>query len=307
MANSYPSPRALLDKYGLRAKKSWGQNFLGDETILDDIARLAAPEEGALVVELGAGLGHLTARLLARGARVIAVERDRDMVRVLRGELAERITLLEADAARLDYGRLAEQARGGEPTSNATRTPAVTQAPASASAPTSPAPSSPRLAAVGNLPYHLTSPILFSLLDQVEHLSRAVFLLQREVAERLAARPGTHDWGILSVLLQREADVSIERVVPPGAFVPPPKVESAVLCALFRPPVDRVADPARFRRLVKAGFAQRRKTLGNALGAARIAAPEALAAALAGVGIDPRRRGETLTVAEWAALDRALG
>ncbi len=279
MSERYPSPRALLEKHGLRAKRSWGQNFLGDEAILDDIARLAAPREGDLVVELGAGLGHLTARLLARGARVVAVERDRDMARVLRAEMGERIALLEADAARLDYGRIAAGAT----------------------------PAAPKVAVAGNLPYHLTSPILFSLLDQVEHLSRAVLLLQREVAERLAARPGTHAWGILSVLLQREADVSIERIVPPGAFVPPPRVESAVLCALFRPPADAVADPARFRRLVKAGFAQRRKTLANALGAARLAADEALAAALGAAGIDARRRGETLTVAEWAALDRALG
>ncbi len=274
----YPSPRALLEKYGLRAKKSWGQNFLGDEAILDDIARLAAPHAGDSVVELGAGLGHLTARLVARGARVVAVERDRDMAAVLRGELGGKIALVEADAARVDYGRLA-----------ATAGPVA------------------RIAVFGNLPYHLTSPNLFSLLDQVEHVSRAVFLVQREVAERLAASPGTADWGILSVLLQREAEVSIERIVPPGAFLPPPKVDSAVVCAIFRPPADPVRDPARFRRLVKAGFAQRRKTLKNALDAARIAEPESMRAALATAGIDPGRRGETLTVAEWAALDRSLG
>jgi 16S rRNA (adenine1518-N6/adenine1519-N6)-dimethyltransferase len=285
----YPSPRALLEKYGLRAKKSWGQNFLGDEAILDDIARLAAPGAGDLVVELGAGLGHLTARLVARGARVVAVERDRDMAVVLRGELGERVTLLEADAVKVEYGRI-----------RATPTPTPTSTPTSTSSPA-------KLAVVGNLPYHLTSPILFSLLDQVEHVSRAVFLVQREVAERLAASPGTHDWGILSVLLQREADVSIERIVPPGAFLPPPRVDSAVVCALFRPPADRVHDPARFRRLVKAGFAQRRKTLANALRAGRVAEPAALAAALEAARVDPGRRGETLTVAEWAAIDRALG
>jgi len=285
----YPSPRALLERYGLRAKKSWGQNFLGDEGILDDIARLAAPREGDPVVELGAGLGHLTARLVARGARVVAVERDRDMAAVLRGELGGRIVLLEADAARLEYGKVAAAITASTPT------PASTPPPAS------------KIAVVGNLPYHLTSPILFSLLDQVEHVSRAVFLVQREVAERLAARPGTADWGILSVLLQREAEVSIERIVPPGAFLPPPKVDSAVVCAIFRPPLEQVRDPARFRRLVKAGFAQRRKTLKNALGAARVAEPGALHAALAAAGVDPGRRGETLTVAEWAALDRALG
>jgi len=276
---AYPSPRALLAKYGLRAKKSWGQNFLGDEAALDDIARLAVEREGERVVELGAGLGHLTARLVARGGRVVAVERDRDMARVLRGELGDSVEIVEADAARLDYAALA----AGSPTAT------------------------PRIAVVGNLPYHLTSPILFSLLDQAAWISRAVLLVQREVAERLAAEPGTKDWGLVSVLLQREADVSIERIVPPGAFVPPPRVESAVVRAAFRPPHEPISDPARFRRMVKAGFAQRRKTLSNALRAARVAGPEGPAAALARAGIDGGRRGETLTVAEWAALERALG
>jgi 16S rRNA (adenine1518-N6/adenine1519-N6)-dimethyltransferase len=272
--SGYPSPRALLDKYGLRAKKSWGQNFLGDEAILDHIARLAVEQPGERVVELGAGLGHLTARLVARGARVTAVERDRDMARVLRGELEGAVTLLEADAASLDYAALA----GGA-----------------------------KIAVVGNLPYHLTSPILFTLLDQPDHVSRAVFLLQREVAERLAAEPGTKDWGLLSVLLQHRASVSVERRVPPGAFVPPPKVESAVLRASFRTPEAAPLDEARFRRLVKAGFAQRRKVLTNALAGARAGPVEAISHALAAAGIDGRRRGETLTVAEWIALERAFG
>jgi 16S rRNA (adenine1518-N6/adenine1519-N6)-dimethyltransferase len=292
-APRYPSPRALLDKYGLRAKKSWGQNFLGDDGILSDIARLAAPAPGALVVELGAGLGHLTARLVARGARVVAVERDRDMAAVLRGELGDRIVLLEADAARLDYAAILRE-QGGAPA-----------APPSSST-TANAAATPKLTVVGNLPYHLTSPILFSLLDRAPLVSRAVLLVQREVAVRLAASPGTRDWGILSVLLQREAEVSIERIVPPGAFLPPPKVESAVVCALFRPPADDVRDRALFRRLVKAGFGQRRKTLGNALRAARVAEAARLAAALATAAVDPARRGETLTVREWAALERAL-
>jgi 16S rRNA (adenine1518-N6/adenine1519-N6)-dimethyltransferase len=293
-AARYPSPRALLEKHGLRAKKSWGQNFLGDEEILDHIARLAVEHPGERVVELGAGLGHLTARLAARGASVVAVERDRDMAAVLRAELAGRVAIVEADAARLDYQRLAAGWPNANSTSTATR--------ASTATPTAP----PKLAVVGNLPYHLTSPILFGLLDQADLVSRAVFLVQREVAERLAASPGTKDWGLLSVLLQHRADVSVERRVAPGAFLPPPKVESAVLRAAFRPPRAAVADEARFRRIVKAGFAQRRKVLANALAAARVAEPGALQAALAAARVDPRRRGETLTVEEWAALDRAL-
>jgi 16S rRNA (adenine1518-N6/adenine1519-N6)-dimethyltransferase len=235
------------------------------------------------VLELGAGLGHLTARLLALGARVVAVERDRDMARVLRGELGDQVQLVEADAARLDWAALAR-----------------------AHAPAGPD-GAGRLTVAGNLPYHLTSPILFSMLDQPGHVARAVFLLQREVAERLAAPPGSREWGVLSVLLQREADVSVERIVPPGAFWPPPRVESAVLCADFRPPADPVRDPARFRRLVKAGFAQRRKTLRNALDAGKLWTPEQLRAAFEAAGVDPGRRGETLTLAEWAALERGLG
>jgi 16S rRNA (adenine1518-N6/adenine1519-N6)-dimethyltransferase len=281
---TYPGPRALLEKHGLRAKKTWGQNFLGDARVLDDIARLAAPREGETVVELGAGLGHLSARLLSRGAKVVAVERDRDMVRVLRAELGERIEILEADAARLDWPELAS--RYGTP-----------DLPGSAS----------RLAVAGNLPYHLSSPILFSLLEAATSIRRAVFLLQREVAERLAAGPGDENFGLLSVILQRHADVEVARRVPAGAFWPPPRVESAVLCASFRPPAEPVIDEGRFRRLVKAGFGQRRKTLRNALEAARIAPAERLGAAMAAAGIDPGRRGETLSLGEWAALERALG
>jgi len=301
MRPGYPSPRALLEKYGLRAKKSWGQNFLGDAGILSEIARLAAPGKGDLVVELGAGLGHLTARLAARDARVIAVERDRDMAAVLRGELGERVVLLEADAVKIDYGEILRAHGSSAPAEH----PGPGLGDVSQTTSTSKS-RADKLAVVGNLPYHLTSPILFSLLDQAPRIARAVFLLQREVAQRLAAAPGTHEWGILSVLLQREAEVSIERVVPPGAFLPPPKVESAVLVALFRPPADEVRDQARFRRLVKAGFAQRRKTLANALRAARIDEPGRLAAAFERAAVDPGRRGETLTVSEWAALERAL-
>jgi 16S rRNA (adenine1518-N6/adenine1519-N6)-dimethyltransferase len=271
---AYPSPSALLRKYGLRAKKSWGQNFLEDEGIQDDIARLAVEKPGERVVELGAGLGHLTARLVARGAEVVAVERDRDMARVLRGELGEKVLLVEADAADLDYRALA---RGG------------------------------RIAVAGNLPYHLTSPILFGLLDVAEVVERAVLLVQSEVAERLASSPGEKSWGLLSVLLQRIASVSLERRVPRGAFLPPPRVESAVVRIEFGRPRAAVVDEARFRRLVKSGFAQRRKVLSNALAAGGIAPPEAMARALESAGIDPRRRGETLSVVEWAALETALG
>jgi 16S rRNA (adenine1518-N6/adenine1519-N6)-dimethyltransferase len=276
VSGPYPSPRELLERHGLSAKKSWGQHFLADPAVLDEIAALAAPPAGQPVVELGAGLGHLTARLAARGARVVAVERDRDMARVLRAELGDRIELVEADAVRVDWAAVADRL-GVE-----------------------------RVTVAGNLPYHLTSPILFALLDRAERIGRATLLLQREVAERLASAPGTRNHGLLSVLLQREAEVRVERRVPPGAFLPPPRVESALLTARFRTPPGAPVDPALLRRLVKAGFGKRRKTLVNALEAARLAPEEALRAALARASVDPRRRGETLSVAEWEALARAL-
>jgi 16S rRNA (adenine1518-N6/adenine1519-N6)-dimethyltransferase len=163
------------------------------------------------------------------------------------------------------------------------------------------------VAVAGNIPYHLTSPILFSLLDQARSVSRAVLLLQREVAERLAASPGTKDWGLLSVLLQQLGEVEIDRIVPRGAFHPSPRVDSAVVRIDLHGRPPRAADPRRFRLLVKAGFAQRRKVLKNALEASRVASRERLEEALRASGIDPVRRGETLSVEEWEALDRALG
>ncbi len=278
---SHPSPRELLLRHGLRAKKSWGQNFLADPAVLDGIARLAVERPGEVVVELGPGLGHLTERLLAHGARVVAVERDRDMARVLRAEFGDAIRLAEADAARADLAALGREAPGG--------------------------PAAGRVAVAGNIPYHLTSPILFSLLDQAAGISRAVLLVQEEVAERLAASPGSKDWGVPSVLLQQRGPVEIERRVPRGAFHPPPRVDSAVVRLDLHGREPACADPDRFRLLVKAGFGQRRKTLRNALEAGRVASPEALRAALEAAGIDPSRRGETLSVEEWEAVDRALG
>jgi 16S rRNA (adenine1518-N6/adenine1519-N6)-dimethyltransferase len=225
------------------------------------------------VVELGAGLGHYTRALAATGAKVIAVERDRDLVPILRHDLKELgVEVEEADAKQIDLPGFA--ARAGAP-----------------------------IVVCGNLPYHLSSPILFHVLDQRQALRRAVFLLQREVAERVAAPPGGRDYGLLSVLLGLYADARVGLHVPRGAFTPPPEVESSALVLDFLPaPRAPIQDEARFRAVVKAAFAQRRKTLWNALKPVE-GAREALAAA----GIDPQRRGETLSVKEFAALESAMG
>jgi 16S rRNA (adenine1518-N6/adenine1519-N6)-dimethyltransferase len=269
-------PAEILREHGLRPKKQWGQNFLGDARILEALAELTGAGPGDVVVELGAGLGHFTRALAATGARVVAVERDRELAPILRSQLPA-VEVVEADAKSFDLRsvEIGDRNRIPEPR---------------------------RLIVCGNLPYHLSSPILFHLLDQREAIRRAVLLLQREVAERIAAAPGSRDYGVLSVLVQHVADAHIGLQVDRRAFTPPPEVESSALVLEFlSSPRAEVLDEHRFRAIVKAAFAQRRKTLSNAL-KAMPGAREALETA----GIDPRRRGETLSVAEFAAIERAI-
>jgi 16S rRNA (adenine1518-N6/adenine1519-N6)-dimethyltransferase len=226
-------------------------------------------------VELGPGLGHLTQHLLDTGAKVFAVERDRDMVRVLEGRKLEGLTVVAGNAADIHFAKVAG---------------------------TSP------VAVAGNLPYHLTSSILFQCLEQHRDISRAVFTLQKEVVTRLSAEPGNRDYGLLSVLLGLYFDVESLFLLPRHLFHPPPQVDSAVirLTALPKPRAE-VSDDDHFIRVVKAGFAQRRKTLLNSLKSnPSLGDSQTLQRALESAGIDPQRRAETLSVTEFAALERAL-
>lgn len=267
-------PAQILRRYQLRPKASWGQNFLGDEDALRRIVRALAPLPQEAVVELGAGLGHLTSVLLESGAQVTAVERDRELARILK----ERFPLLrveEADAKEIDFARVA---------------------------------SAEKVAVVGNLPYHLTSPILFRLLEQRAKVSRAVFTLQKEVVERLAAQPGGRDYGVPSVLLGMYFRLEELFTLPASLFYPPPKVDSAVarLTTLDHPRAEVTSDQ-RFRQVVKAAFAQRRKTILNSLRSDRsLGRPEELRLALEKAGIDLGCRAETLSVEQFAALERSL-
>ena len=269
------TPRRMLQQHGLRPKHAWGQNFLDDPAVLADIAQAARLGPDSVVVELGAGLGHLTRALLDTGARVVAIERDRDMVAILEEMKAERLTVLAANAAQLDLAKVA----GTTP-----------------------------LTLVGNLPYHLTSSILFEALDQHRDLLRCVFTVQREVAERVAAPEGARSQGVLTVLLGLWFDASIVRTVPARAFHPPPKVDSAVLLLEHRSaPRAEVPDGAWFRKVVKAGFSHRRKTLLNSLHSdPELGDVAGIRAALESAGVEPTRRAETLAVADFARLARAL-
>ena len=266
-------PRDILKKLNLQPKHSWGQNFLSDDRVLEQIAEEAMLRPGEPCLELGPGLGHLTRFLLATGAKVTVVERDRDMVKALKLQKFEGLTIVEGNAAETDFAKAA----GAD-----------------------------QVVVVGNLPYHLSSPILFEVLDQANHVPRAVFTLQKEVVERVAAEPGTRESGILTVMLALRYRVENVLDVPAEMFHPPPKVDSAVLkLTRFDKPRAEVKDETRFRKVVKAGFAQRRKTLANSLKTEKTLT-EDWGPVLEKAGIDGQRRAETLTVEEFAAIERSL-
>lgn len=272
------SPGVILRRHGLHPKKHWGQNFLSDADVQERIAQLIHPRPGETVVELGSGLGHLTSHLVGHGAKIIGVERDRELAPILREEVGSthpELEVREADAVSLDLAAIAREVGG-------------------------------RITVCGNLPYHLGSPILFNVLDNWRSVKRVVVMLQKEVVERIVSAPDTENYGLLSVLMQQIADVQLGMRVGSGAFVPPPAVDSAVLVAeILDEPRAPVTSEALFRKVVKAAFSQRRKTLSNALKS--VASKEQLVEAFATSGVDPMRRGETLGVVEFAAIERALG
>lgn len=276
---AFPTAHELLAKYGLRAKKSFGQNFLTSDRVFRAIVDATVQNELEWVVEVGAGIGTLTARLAQRAyeGKVIALERDPDMIAVLRGELGDHdvVHIEPCDALAYDYKMAARWAAGP-------------------------------IAVCGNLPYHIAAPLIFRIMAARADVSRLVVMVQREMADRIVAAPGGKDYGAMSVVLQAMADVRMVAKVAAGSFVPPPKVESAVVQltplpgGMLRFPVDE----AHFGKVVHAAFAQRRKTLRNSLQSAFVGAE--VQRALATAQIDGGRRAETLALAEFAALAEAL-
>ena len=244
-------------------RKRFGQHFLTDRHYLARIVEAIAPRPDDAMLEIGPGTGILTAELARVVERLHVVEIDRDLAAELRRRFPpERVVVHEGDALTLDLAAL-------------------------------PA----RLRVVGNLPYNVSTPLLFHVAASAPRIRDCVFMLQKEVVDRMVAAPGTPDYGRLSVMLQYRFDMALALRVPPGAFTPPPKVDSAVV--RMRPLGEgrpRARDEARFEAVVASAFSQRRKTLRNAT---RERVPEA---AFARAGIDPSRRGETLSVAEFVAL-----
>jgi 16S rRNA (adenine1518-N6/adenine1519-N6)-dimethyltransferase len=253
--------------FGHRARKRFSQNFLHDTHYIERIVTAVAPVPGDRVVEIGPGLAALTAPLISRAGHLTAVEIDRDLAVRLRERFApEQLTLVEADALDFDW---------------------------SAFAAADPRP----LRIVGNLPYHISTPLLFALLPIASHVRDQHFMLQKEVVDRMAAAAGSSDYGRLSVMLQWRYEVTRLFVVPAGAFSPPPQVQSAIVRLVPRP-ADTLAavPPARFAQVVSAAFGQRRKTLRNAL------SPLLDETAIRAADVDPQARAETLDVSAFVRL-----
>jgi 16S rRNA (adenine1518-N6/adenine1519-N6)-dimethyltransferase len=250
-----------------RPRKRFGQHFLNDRAVIARIIETFQPQSGDTVVEIGPGRGALTRDLIRLSREVHAIELDRELAGWMAEEFANdpRLRLHAADALSFQFCGLR--------------------------------PVQGRLRFIGNLPYNISTPLLFHLLDQLECIGDMLFMLQKELVDRMAAGAGNRDYGRLSVMIQWRCRVEKLFDVEPGAFSPPPKVQSSLvkLVPHPRPPVE-VTDPRVFARIVRAAFAQRRKTLRNSL--SEILTAEELGR----LGIDPRRRAETLSLDDFARL-----
>ena len=263
--------RLGADGFRRDAKKSLGQNFLHDRGVIERIVLALDPRPGDRIIEIGPGQGALTFPLLRRHGELTAIEFDRDLLQPLAAAAQAHgaLTLLNANVLDVDFSALAA---GGVPGEGPLRL-------------------------VGNLPYNLSSPILFHALDHAAAIRDMHFMLQKEVVERMAAGPGSKVYGRLSVMLQAYCRVTPLFKVPPGAFRPAPKVDSAVVRLQPLPPgAVVVADRARFAHVVRAAFGQRRKTLRNALSGV------VDATAIEAAGVRPDARAEQLSVADFASL-----
>ncbi len=276
------SPQTILKAWNLRARKELGQNFLREPTLAENIVNLAAIGHQDLVLEIGAGLGAVTIPAARRARRVIAVEKDRQLVPLLQAELLahglQNVQVMETNILTLDLNRLAEQ-------------------------------EGQAFVVIGNLPYNISSQVMVKLITERRSVRRAVLMFQKELADRLCAGPGNRTYGRLSVLLQYCAEMRVLREIKAEMFYPKPKVGSTVLQIDFKTCIEpQVSDEALMVRVVQAAFGQRRKTLRNALAGGLLPLGSAGAVAvLAAAAIDPQRRAETLTVADFVRLTDAVG
>lgn len=260
----------LVKKYNFRFTKSLGQNFLVDESVTRDIVLGANVTDEDLVIEIGPGVGTLTAQLLNEAKRVVAIELDSALIPILQAELGdnEKFMLVHNDALKVDFNEIIGEEKS--------------------------------VKLVANLPYYVTTPIVVKLLKEGYKFKSLTIMIQKEVAERMDAVPGTKDYGALSLLVQYYCDTQIVRAVPPESFIPRPKVDSIVIR------LDRLEEPKvqldnekLFFDIIRSSFNMRRKTLWNGMKSIGLD-KENLQLAFDNAGIDPKRRGETLSIQEFA-------
>jgi 16S rRNA (adenine1518-N6/adenine1519-N6)-dimethyltransferase len=272
------SIRQELKEYGLIPRKGWGQHFLVDRNILNKVIWTAQVEKEDAVLEVGPGLGEMTIALARQAKRVIAIEIDSKLVAILNEKMKNypNVEVVRSDILKVDFNQFLK--KEGHP-----------------------------IKVVANLPYQVSTPLLFRFIESKETFSTFTLMLQKEVAERMVAPPGGKEYGPLSIFIQMFLDVSIRFFIKPSAFFPPPKVESAVIQMVWKEkPMIETNDEEWFKRVVKACFGYRRKTLVNALKHSELSLPESIELKMEAIGIDPRRRPETLTIQEYASLAKVL-
>ena len=268
--------KQLVNKYGFKYSKSLGQNFLIDDTVLSDIVAGADVSENDVIIEIGPGVGTLTKVLLSKAKKVYAVELDAKLIPILQQELGscDNFSLIHKDALKLDYNELI-----GEEQS---------------------------VKIVANLPYYITTPIISNLLTGGYNFKSLTVMIQKEVAERIAAKPSCKEYGALSLLVQYYCNVEIVRNVAPNCFIPQPKVDSIVIrMDRLNSPKVSVKDKDFFFKVIRESFNMRRKTLWNGLKSLKLTS-EDLEKAFIAANIDSKRRGETLTIEEFGKLSDCI-
>jgi 16S rRNA (adenine1518-N6/adenine1519-N6)-dimethyltransferase len=272
------SIRKELEEHGLTPKKGWGQHFLIDRNILNKVVRTAHLEKEDIVLEVGPGLGEMTLALARQVKKVIAVEIDPKLVEILRKKTVDslNVEVIKGDILKINFDQLHNQ-------------------------------EGQQIKVVANLPYQISTPLLFRFIESRDVFSALTLMLQKEVAERMIALPGGKDYGPLSVFTQAVSNLSICFFIKPSAFFPPPKVESAVIHMVWKErPVVSLEEEGWFKKVVRGCLGYRRKRLMNALKYSGIALPPDIERRMERIGIDPQRRPGTLTLQEFARLAEVL-
>lgn len=277
---THKTTRAIVEKYGFNFTKSLGQNFLVDGNILNKIVDGAEIDSDDIVFEIGTGIGTLTYELAKRAQKVVAIEIDSRLIPILEDTLSEfdNVSIINQDILKVDLKSVVSEHAGDK-----------------------------KIKVVANLPYYITTPIIMRFLEEGINLDSMVIMIQKEVADRIAAKPSTKAYGSLSVAIQYYADSKIIAKAPKGAFVPPPNVDSSVLKIDVKPdPEVELSDATLFFEVVKGSFSKRRKTILNSLSTYGSFDKVIVEKALQMAEIDPQRRGETLTINEFASLSNII-